>query len=264
VETFQLAGAGPLAYEEHLVSRIFDPLAARLVTLVAPAPGDRVLDVACGTGAVARRASASDATVVGVDLNDGMLALARQLAPSARFVPGDAAALPFPAHSFDLVYCQQGLQFMADPAAALRSMFQVLRPGGRIAVALWRDLALSPGFAALVDALDRHVGPDAGNVLRGPFAMGEHTAVAGLAAAAGFDAVRVSNVCLAVPFPSVPELVSLEIASTPLADAAGSWPAGALAAITADVAAALHGFTADDGLLFPMGGYVVTGRSPDV
>src|SRR5262245_23240333 len=149
METFQLAGSGPEAYEKHLVPLLFEPLAARLVALVGAAPGETGLDVACGTGVVARKLVGAGVRMAGVDLNPGMLALARSLEPAVTWVEGDAQALALPTARFDVATCQQGLQFMPDPGAALRSIHGVLRPGGRLAVAVWRPLRACPGFDAV-------------------------------------------------------------------------------------------------------------------
>jgi ubiquinone/menaquinone biosynthesis C-methylase UbiE len=258
METFQLAGSGPVYYEKHLVPRLFEQVASRVVELVDVSPGEEGLDVACGTGAVARQLVAAAAKVTGVDLNADMLAVASSISPTVTWLEGDAQDLPLPPASFDFATCQQGLQFMPDAAAALRSIHGVLRPGGRLAVAIWRPLRTCPGFAALTDALDARIGPEAGNVLRGPFALGDSAPVRALVEAAGFAAVRVHNHCHATHFASVEELVRSEIASTPLAAMAETWPPDAIPNLIADVSAALADYTGDDGLLFPICAYVLT------
>jgi SAM-dependent methyltransferase len=263
METFQLAGPGPVAYEKHLVPRLFEQLAERVVALAGARSGADGLDVACGTGAVARRLAAAGVRVTGVDLNADMLAMARSLEPGVTWAEGDAQALPFPPASFDLATCQQGLQFMPDAGAALRSIHGVLRPGGRLAVALWRPLHTSPGFDKLTDALDRHIGPDAGDVLRGPFALGDPEPVLALVEAAGFVDVGIHNHCHAAHFESAEDLVRSEIASTPLADAARSWPPEAIPNLIADVTATLADYIAQDGVLFPICAYVITGTGSD-
>jgi SAM-dependent methyltransferase len=262
METFQLAGTGPAFYEEHLVPRLFAPLAERVVALVGAKAGTDGLDVACGTGAVARRMAAAGVRVTGVDLNPDMLATARSLEPGLTWVEGDAQALPFPPASFDLVTCQQGLQFIPDRGAAVRSIHGVLRPGGRVAVAVWRPLATTPGFDRLTDALDRHIGPDAGDVLRGPFALGDPGPVRALFSQVGFADVQVRGHCHPVRFASVDELVRSEIASTPLAVAATSWPPDAIPGLIADVTTMLADYIADDGVEFPICAYVITGTVP--
>ena len=109
-----------LAHEEPFYRRLFEDVGAR-----------RVIDVACGTGVVARQALARVGTggqVVGLDMNPNMLMMARRRAPSVAWHEGNAMALPFPDHAFDVVVCQQGLQFVPDLSAALEQMRRVLPP----------------------------------------------------------------------------------------------------------------------------------------
>jgi ubiquinone/menaquinone biosynthesis C-methylase UbiE len=113
---WQVAGNAAEIYEEYLVPAIFEPWARNLLDRAAPRPGERVLDVACGSGIVARLAAeqvGAAGTVVGVDINPGMIAVARKNAGAAgvEWKEGNATALPLPDGSFDLVTCQQGLQF---------------------------------------------------------------------------------------------------------------------------------------------------------
>ena len=156
---WQVAGNAPEVYERELVPAVFGVWAPILVELAHPRPGERVVDVACGTGIVARIATARvgpTGVVVGVDLNPGMLSVARSvmLTDSRSSAPiqwqeASADKLPFPGESFDIVYCQLGLQFFADRPAALREMRRVLSLEGRLALMVWRGLAstdLSYGY----------------------------------------------------------------------------------------------------------------------
>jgi ubiquinone/menaquinone biosynthesis C-methylase UbiE len=127
-------------------------------------------------------------TVVGVDLNPGMLSVARLVAlmesqPGAplQWQETSADKLPFPDESFDIVYCQLGLQFFADRAAALREMRRVLAGGGRLALMVWRSINESPGFAVLAEALQRHVGQAAASIMRAPFGFSNSEELASLA-----------------------------------------------------------------------------------
>jgi SAM-dependent methyltransferase len=125
-----LGGSGPEIYERSLVPAIFAPFAEGLVALAAPTSGARALDIACGTGVVTRalaRRVGSTGRVVGLDLNAAMLAAAR-VVPSVpgteiEWREGNALALPFPDQTFDIVTCQQGVQFFPDRAAGLRVFF---------------------------------------------------------------------------------------------------------------------------------------------
>ena len=130
---WQFVGSVPENYERYLVPTIFGPWALDLIEVAGAQPGERVLDIACGTGIVARIAAGrvgSDGTVVGLDVSAPMLDAARALAAgeglSIEWREGSAMKLPLPDTAFDLVLCQQGLQFFPDRAAALREMHRVL------------------------------------------------------------------------------------------------------------------------------------------
>ena len=130
----------------------FRPWGNVLLDTVCPTPIERVLDVGCGTGIVARlvRERCGPATrITGIDLNPDMIAVARSIAPEIAWHQGDALQLPFPDATFDLVLCQQGLQFFRDRAAAAREMRRVLSDGGRVALSTWRPMAENPLFCEL-------------------------------------------------------------------------------------------------------------------
>src|SRR5262249_53538725 len=145
--------------------------------------GNRVLDVACGTGVVAREAArrvGSGGSVTGIDCNEGMLVVARRLAPAIQWQIGAAEALPAASGAFDVVVSQFGLMFFGDRMAALKEMWRVLRPGGGLAVAVWDALEHSPGYAAMVALLERLFGKRIADELRAPFALGDRKALASL------------------------------------------------------------------------------------
>jgi SAM-dependent methyltransferase len=242
---WQVAGSAPENYERHLVPAIFGPFAADLVEVAALRSGERVLDVACGPGVVARLATevvGATGRVVGVDLNAGMLAVARTLPASAgapvEWREGDAAALPLPDGAFDVVLCQQGLQFFPDRPAALREMRRVLSPTGRLALSTWQEIGRSPGFAALAEALARHV-PAAVATIRGPFALSKADELRALVAGAGFRDVAIRPLARTLRFPSAEEFVRRYVAGSPLAGPVGQADDAARAALLRDVAAAL-------------------------
>ena len=164
-EQWQLDGSAPELYERYIVPAVTALWAADLVEWAAPGPGERVLDVACGTGVVARLAAegVGAGRVVGLDINAGMLAVARSLPPRAglpiEWHEGSALSMPFPDAAFDLVLCQLGLQFFPDRPAALREMRRVLSPSGRLGLSVYSSIEHDPVAYALADALDRHLGP---------------------------------------------------------------------------------------------------------
>jgi len=180
----------PEIYEQALVGPLFTPFVEPLFGDVGLGPGDRVLDIACGTGIVARLAKerlGAAGTVVGVDLNAQMLAVARKVAPAVDWREGDAGALPLhEGEAFDVVLCQQGFQFFPDRAAAARQMHRALAKGGRLAVSTWRSDEELPVLRELRDIAERHVGPIADR----RHGLGDPGPIAAALEEAGFQEVR--------------------------------------------------------------------------
>ena len=219
-QRWHLAGTAPEIYAEHLVPAVFAPWAPVLLDVAAVGIGHTVLDVACGTGVVAAAAAervGPSGAVTGVDINPGMIAVAART-QGVRWAQADAARLPFPDGGFDRVLCQAGLQFVPDRLGALREMRRVLRPGGRVALLVWRALHHSPGFAALADALHAVVGPEAAAVMRAPFVFGDDPRpLVTLLDSAGFGDVEVQARAGTVRFASVEAFVRCQRAASPLA-----------------------------------------------
>jgi len=219
-QRWHLAGTAPEIYAEHLVPAVFAPWAPVLLDAAAVGIGHTVLDVACGTGVVAAAAAervGPSGAVTGVDINPGMIAVAARTR-GVRWAQADAARLPFPDGGFDRVLCQAGLQFVPDRLGALREMRRVLRPGGRVALLVWRALHHSPGFAALADALQAVVGPEAAAVMRAPFVFGDDPRpLVTLLDSAGFGDVDVQARAGTVRFASVEAFVRCQRAASPLA-----------------------------------------------
>jgi ubiquinone/menaquinone biosynthesis C-methylase UbiE len=153
----------PEIYEQILVGPLFQPWVDTLLENVGLEPGDRVLDVACGTGVLARIAKERlkpPGKVVGVDVNPQMLAVARRMAPTIEWREGDAAAIPLRVEEqFDVVLCQQGFQFFPDQGAAARQMFHALAGGGRLGVSTWRPDEEFPVLHQLRIVAEQLVGP---------------------------------------------------------------------------------------------------------
>jgi SAM-dependent methyltransferase len=197
-------------YEEFFVPAIFAPLSRLVLAAAAPAAGERVLDLACGTGIVARQVAplvGERGSMVGLDLRPGMVAMARSLpAPAGaavRWVEGDATALDFPDGSFELVICQQGLQFFGDRAAALRGIRRVLVDGGRAVIACWREVAPDSPMRGIAEAEVRHLG-EFGVTMEDamkPFSLGDAGELRRLLADAGFTQVELEEHLIEARFP---------------------------------------------------------------
>jgi ubiquinone/menaquinone biosynthesis C-methylase UbiE len=182
------------AYEQLLVPRLFTPWAERLVSCAALSRGDCVIDVATGPGTVARlaaRAVGKEGSVWATDLSPNMLrvARARTAEPGAaeiRFVECPADRLVIADGVAHAVFCQQGLQFFPDQSRALREMHRVLRPGGRVAIAVWGSLKLNTLYAAWHEALDAAGLTALAELLTAPFSLPDARIVEGLVRGAGF------------------------------------------------------------------------------
>ena len=202
------------AYEAGLVPALMQEWAPRLVAAAGIARGHHVLDVACGTGVLARTVSAVVAptgSVTGLDLNPGMLAVARARRPDLAWRQGTAVDLPFPDASFDAVVSQFGLMFFPDQVRALREMWRVLKPGGRLAVAVWASLADTPAYEIETELIERHAGFVAGAGLRMPFSLGDRAAVQALFDKAGVPLASLATLPGTGRFPSVRTMVEADL-----------------------------------------------------
>lgn len=171
----QLTSSAAEIYEAFFVPALFDQWPERVLRTAELTPGDDVLDVGCGTGILARAAARQlegSGSVTGIDINDGMLTVACSTPEAVTWRHGPAERLPFPDRSFDRVVSQFALMFFADQTRSLQEMVRVSRPGGTITVATWADIEQSPGYAAMVDLLQRLFGDDAAAALMAPFTLG--------------------------------------------------------------------------------------------
>jgi ubiquinone/menaquinone biosynthesis C-methylase UbiE len=265
-EGWQLESNSAEAYERYLATA-FSPWADALTAAAELVPGERVLDVACGTGIVARHAArrvGPTGSVVGVDVNDAMLAVARTVSTDARppieWREGDAANLPFPDRHFDAVFCQQAVQFFSAPLTALREMRRLLAAGGRAAISVCRPIEFCPEYQTLADALERWVGAEAAAMMRSPFSRWSVAELKALVASAGFERVRVRIEVASLRYPSAAEFLRREAASSPLAGAIGTLDAKRRTELIRALAAALADHADDDGVVCGVEAYVVMAR----
>jgi SAM-dependent methyltransferase len=206
-------------YEDYFVPVIGAPLATVLLGAAALSPGERVLDLACGTGVVARLASAAvgpTGTVAGADVNPAMLAVAgsTESPGTIEWHEAPADALPFADDSFDVVLCSLGLMFFPDKPAALREIRRVLAPSGRVAI-------LVPGptpqaFAAFGDTLARHIDPSLRGFVHHVFSLHDATEIEGLLDEVGFRGAVVKSDARSLKLTAPEDFLWQYVHSTPL------------------------------------------------
>jgi ubiquinone/menaquinone biosynthesis C-methylase UbiE len=261
-------------YEEYFGAAIFVPWAKVLLEVAAPRADERALDLACGTGIVSRqlvpRLGPSGA-LVALDLRPGMLAVARTravpAAPTICWLRGNALALPFRDRVFDLVLCQQGLQFFSDRPRALRQMRRVIVDGGRVVAAIWQSLERQPVFRELVEAEARHLAPlgvtfaDAAAA----FMLGDPNELRALFGEAGFSRVEIAAHTLEARFPDADAFVpSSELAYAAIMPEYFADPAAFqtfVEAVARDVRPHLQRYRQGEELVFPQHAHLVVARA---
>jgi ubiquinone/menaquinone biosynthesis C-methylase UbiE len=261
-ESFEIPIEAAEAYEAAFVPAFFAQWAPILCAAAGVTAGQRVLDVACGTGIAARTAAeiVGAANVVGIDRNEAMLTVARRVDPAIDWRLGDAAALQLPDGSFDIVLCQMALMFFPDRAGALQELARVAAPGGTVAVLVPSSLDAQPAYGPFVDMAATTAGAEARSLLSTYFACGDLGPLTGLFERAGLrDATTETHMGIA-RFPSVDALVATEVESTPLGE---RLDAESHDRIRAGARRVLEPFTTSDGSLeAPFEVHVVAARRP--
>lgn len=250
-------------YEEFFIPALFAEWPDRVAAAAHVQPGHSVLDVGCGTGILARTAAAHagrTGAVVGIDVNDGMLAVAQRKAPYIDWKQGQAESLPFENSRFDVVVSQFALMFFDDRRTALREMMRVLRPGGRLAVAVWSSLDDTPGYAAMVSLLQRLFGDQAANALRAPYALGDKQELHSLFRDAGIADAGIATHPGTARFPSIRSWVYTDIKGWVLADA---FDDDKLSVLVAEAEQELQRFVNGDGTVaFDAPAHIVAASKP--
>lgn len=253
------------AYQAYMVPTMFLPWSRELLDRVHLQPGERVLDLACGTGVVARGAAARvgrTGVVVALDPSPAMLEVATTVSAAEGFEiewhRGRGEALPFGDASFDVVLCQQGIQFMMDRLAAVREMRRVLRPGGRAGVSVWRGPEYQSLKGAFLTALQQWFGPGA----LVPYSFGDGDAVRQLFVDAGFDGVTLEVVRRQMDAPSADEFIAMTVmgasAAVPaLSQASDEERAEAIARVRRDIGAEIEAASVPGGICYMMESNIV-------
>ncbi|WP_043343595.1 class I SAM-dependent methyltransferase [Belnapia moabensis] len=249
---YQLSGDAPKAYTHYLYP-LMAPFTDELIRDARCEEGDRVLDVACGTGFVAKRIAAVSGVqckISGLDLNEPMLNVARQ-EPGIEWYLGSVAEMPFPDKSFDVVLCQQGLQYFPDRQAAIREMARVLAPGGRLSLNVWGALERQPVILALGDAIKKFLGPTAAEWMTLAYSLNTAEELHSLARDAGLKQAKVRFETRTIRYPDAAALATGFMQATPAAGLFAALADDDKAKFGAHVAEQVKGYIDDAGLAVP-------------
>lgn len=256
-------------YEDFLVPGIHARWTPLFLDYAAPVPGIRVLDLACGTGIVSRSLAPSllpGGNVMAVDVSEDMLSVARTCcdAPNVEWQQGDTAALSTGDAHFDLILCQQGLQFFEKPASAAAEMRRVLKKEGRAVVSIWQGLEHHPLYEALLIAEAEYLDAPVRAVSR-PFQFGDSDVLQALLEGAGFARVDVARESLDVRFPSAERFVALTIlagaAIVPESDMDAEQRKTMVQEIGRDIEPILQDYVDGNDVTFPMHAYIATAHA---
>ena len=257
-------GSAPENYEKYFVPAVALPFAADLLEAAALRPGERVLDVACGTGVATRLAMkhvGPGGRVAGLDVNPGMLGVARSITPpdaSIEWHEGAAESMPLPEGSFDVVLCSLGMQFVPDKPGAVREMHRVLAHGGR--VVMNGVGPTPPPLTILGQALAEHVNPQAGGFVEQVFSLHDQRELEALVTAAGFRKVAIEPDRSRIALPSPVDFLWQYVHSSPLVGALQQVDDEGRLALERDVLAGWQQFVEDGALMLEVDVVTVTGR----
>ena len=256
-------GSAPEAYERYFVPAIGGPLAHDLIAEAALRPGERVLDVACGTGVVARLAAervGAGGSVAALDLNTAMLDVARAVpappAPPIRWYESTAESMPLPDGAFDVVLCQLGLQFIDDKAATLREIHRVVAKGGRVLV----SVPTPTKFWDVLDAASARRVPGAAEFVRAVFSLNDPAAVERLFRGAGFQDVTVRHFPKTLHLPAARDFLWQYVQCTPLAAQLADADHALLESLERDVVEGWRPWATSGGMTYEQGMIVASAR----
>jgi len=205
------AGRG---YESLFVPALFEKWTKHLIEGAGIREGSHVLDIACGTGILARDAlsrTGPGGRVVGADPAPGMLAAAKEIEPSIDWILCSAEALELDDETFDCVISQFGMMFFQDRQKSAEEMFRVLKPGGSLAIAVWNSVEQNPAYADIIAVLQEQVGTAAADALRLPYSLGNPDEVTTVLDNSGFASINVETKVESAQFPSSRHMVEAEL-----------------------------------------------------
>lgn len=261
---WEVLGSGPEIYATVFGPAMMGVWPPQVLALATPQPGDRILDVACGTGVLTRplaHALGPQGRIIGLDISSEMLDVARRTtvtpagAAPIEWREGDACVLPFAEASFERVFCAFGLMFFADRIAALREMHRVLIPTGQVTLTVWGAMSQCPGQTAISRSWERHFGADNAALFYRQHALGDPETVRALFHEAGFREVSVTTALGAVRLPSPEHLVRSYWAMTGI-----QTDDRTRHLVIEEVSAALQPYVGAGGLVYPIEAALASAR----
>ncbi|MEX0340504.1 MAG: methyltransferase domain-containing protein [Arenibacterium sp.] len=256
------AGRG---YEALFVPALFGVWTKHLIKTAKIEAGQTVLDVACGTGVLARDVLAAlgeRSHVTGVDPTPGMLAVAKEIEPNINWVSGTAEEIPLADQSFDTVLSQFGMMFFQDKTQACREMYRVLKPGGILVLAVWNSTTENRAYQDMIALMSAEVGDAAANAVRLPFSLGDASGVIDALSASGFADITAATLAETARFPSTRTMVEAELRGwLPLFDIYLSEPEIARVLAASDTALAAHA-TPTGEAVFTTSAHIISARRP--
>jgi ubiquinone/menaquinone biosynthesis C-methylase UbiE len=265
---WQMNTDGPETYERYIVPTWMLDWTDDLIAAAGVGPGKRVLDVACGTGIVARKAASlvgPGGRVAGLDANEGMLAVAGTCArkegrAAVEWYCSDVSRMPFSPGEFDAVLCHQGLQFFPDKTAALQEMARVLAPEGRLALGVWGRLARCPYVIAVCGVLEKYLGAESTTLFKQAGSLSDPGELLSLVRDAGFSDVHLRAETKMSRHPSLAELLPAYFSIFPVSQEISAMQEEEREGMFRDMATALAPYCENDGLAVPTENYIVTAR----
>lgn len=265
---YALGGSAAEMYERNMVPAIFEPFATDLLGHANLTQGEKVLDVACGTGVVSRLAwpyIAPSGRIVGLDVNAGMLEVARDasrdLAANIEWTEGNVSEMPVSDREFDIVICQHGLQYFPDRSAALKEIHRVLGERGRLILSVWRPVKFNPGHAVFADVLEHRINAEAAATRRAPFKLSDRNELRALVTDAGFNDTVVCLTTRVARFASAEAMIRIMMAGTPLGAAMDNSDPEVFQTVIDEVTEGLSEYMDDLGLAIPMQAWIVTAKA---